>query len=77
MLPGSLLPQAWDAHFLGASQDPRFTGDWRIFLYMDIKMWQQLINSPLPQRLGLPCIRMDMTLPLLNFAEKKTGPLGK
>jgi len=38
MPPGSLLPRAWDAHFLGASQDPRFMAEWKIFLYMDIKM---------------------------------------
>src|SRR5882724_8106013 len=46
MPPSSLLPWAWDAHFLGASQDPRFIAEWKIFLYMDIKMCQQLVNSP-------------------------------
>ena len=32
MLPGLLLPWAWDTHFLGVSQDPRFTAEWKIFL---------------------------------------------
>ena len=54
MLPGSLLPRAWDAHFLGMSQDPHFTAEWRIFLYMDIKMCQQLVNNPLALEMGSP-----------------------
>jgi len=38
MPPGSLLLWAWDTHFLSASQDPQFMANWRIFLYMDVKM---------------------------------------
>jgi len=26
-------PLAWDVHFLGASQDPQFTADWKCSLY--------------------------------------------
>jgi len=54
MLPGLLLPHTWDAHFLGASQDPRFMEEWKIFLYIDIKMFQQLINSPFMPAPGSP-----------------------
>src|SRR5882724_10525474 len=57
MPPGSLLPRAWDAHFLGASQDPRFMAEWKIFLYMDIKMCQQLVNSPFVPVPGSPLYR--------------------
>jgi hypothetical protein len=45
MPPGSMLPQAWDHHFLGASQDQHFT-NFRIFILMDIRMRQQLVDKP-------------------------------
>jgi len=50
--------------------------DWRVFLYMDIKIQQQLINIPFPQIQDLPCIGMDMALQLPKFAEMKSRPLG-
>jgi hypothetical protein len=46
MPPGSTLPQAWDQHFVGASQDPRMTADFRVFVLLDIRMRQQLVDKP-------------------------------
>ena len=53
-MPPGLLPRAWDAYFLGASQVPRLMAEWKIFLYMDIKMCQQLVNSPFALVPGSP-----------------------
>jgi len=55
MLSGLLLPQAWDTHFLSALQDPQFMAEWWVFLYMDIKMHQQLVQ-PICSRDWLPSV---------------------
>jgi len=54
MLPSLLLPSVWDAHFFGVSKDPRFMADWKVFLYMDLKMCQQLININFTPETGSP-----------------------
>src|SRR5882724_40122 len=73
MPPSSLLPRAWDAHFLGASQDPRFMAEWKIFLYMDIKMRQQLVNSPFTPVPGSPLYRdgYDIAVAQLHCEEDR------
>ena len=52
--PGSLLPWEWDTYFLGSLKGPWFMAEWWVFPYMDIKMRQQLVNSPFTPETGSP-----------------------
>jgi hypothetical protein len=45
-VPGSKLPLAWAEHFNRCSTDPRMKSAFKMFLYMDIKMRQQLFDKP-------------------------------
>jgi len=67
MPPGLLLLCVWDAHFLGVSKDPRFTAEWNIFLYMDIKMCQQLVNAPFSPEPGSPLYQDGYNIAVTQF----------
>ena len=51
--------------------------EWKIFLYMDIKICQQLINNPYQQSLVPPCTEMDTTLQSHSFSGRRNMPLGQ
>src|SRR5882724_547538 len=67
MPPGLLLLCVWDAHFLGVSKDPRFTAEWNIFLYMDIKMCQQLVNAPFSPEPGSPLYQDGYNIAVMHL----------
>ena len=52
MEPGSTLPDAWAEHFNRCLQDPRMAADFKVYLYMDIKMRQQLVKIPFAPIVG-------------------------
>lgn len=45
MKPGSTLPDAWADHFSRSFRDPRMIANFKSYLYMDIKMRQQLVDT--------------------------------